>query len=189
MNATETDFQTGFLAERMGIPGTVFLGLYLLLLALVGTYALITIWPSSEGLESSGFFWGLFQISVPEDSDVRLILIAAIAGALGSFIHIATSYATYIGNRNLRRSWALWYVARPFIGMALALLVYLLVRGGLLAPSASTGDVNAHGVAGLSGLVGMFSKQASDKLKEVFDLVFTSKGDNERKDKISEVDG
>ncbi len=181
MHAGGTDFQSDNLDKLMGLPGMLLLGLYMLLLAVLGIYVLLETWPSGGQAQSTELFWGLFN--VPPGLDLRLILIAAVAGALGSFIHITTSFATYIGNRRLKRSWAIWYLARPFIGMVLAVLFYLLLRGGLLAPTASTGDMSPYGVAGICGLVGMFSKQASDKLKEVFDHVFTSKGDEEREDK------
>jgi hypothetical protein len=183
MNASGSGFQGGFLARPMGIAGIIVLALYMLLVAVLGVYVLVGIWPLGGEAPATSLFWGVLTVSVPEDLELRLIAIAATAGALGSFIHIATSYATYIGNRRLIRSWAVWYLARPFIGMVLAVLVYLLLRGGLLAPSASTGDMNPYGVAGICGLTGMFAKQAADKLREVFDNIFTAKGDAEREDK------
>jgi hypothetical protein len=52
----------------------------------------------------------------------------------------------------------------------------MAVRGGLLAAQASADAVNPYGVAALAGLVGMFSKQATDKLREVFDTLFRTVG-------------
>ena len=52
----------------------------------------------------------------------------------------------------------------------------------------SNGDqVNVYGIAAIAGLVGMFSKQAADKLGEIFNNLFRTKpgeGDDMRSDKI-----
>jgi hypothetical protein len=44
-----------------------------------------------------------------------------------------------------------------------------VVRGGFLSTGAEAGDISAFGIAAVAGVVGMFSKQAISKLKEVFD--------------------
>ena len=116
--------------------------------------------------------------------EVRLLLIALLAGALGSYIHAATSFADYVGNRKLSGNWVWWYLLRPFIGMTLALIFYFVVRGGFISPSAGGADMNPFGIAAMAGLVGMFSKQAIDKLDEVFTSLFGSKGDDKRGDKL-----
>ncbi len=119
----------------------------------------------------------------------RLILVALFAGMIGSFIHAAVSFSTYVGNRSFAISWTWWYTLRPLIGGALALVVYLVFRGALVSGSA-VDTLNAYGVAGLAALSGMFSKQAIDKLDEVFTVLFkpgTNSGDNVRKDKAVPV--
>jgi hypothetical protein len=112
--------------------------------------------------------------------EIDLLLLALIAGALGTFIHIARSYVDFVGNRTLRGSWGAWYLLYPFIGAALALTFYIAIRGGLLATGM---EVNPYGMAALSALVGMFTKQATDKLAEVFSTLF--KTDKELKDKLN----
>jgi hypothetical protein len=104
--------------------------------------------------------------------EVRLLILVAVAGALGSFIHLATSYANYLGNRQLVSSWKWWYILRPFIGSALAAIIYFAARGGLLSGVAGAGDLSPYGITALAGLTGMFSKQATDKLREVFENLF-----------------
>jgi len=110
-----------------------------------------------------------------------------IAGILGSFVHGATSLADYIGNNNFNRTWTWFYLLRPAIGMALALIFYFVVRGGFLTTSGGAKDINPYGIAALAGLVGMFSKQATDKLSEVFSTLFRAaagKGDDKRSDPL-----
>ncbi|MEV7215423.1 hypothetical protein AB0O31_20295 [Kitasatospora cineracea] len=120
-------------------------------------------------------------------SNTAMLLAVLAASGLGSFVHAATSFATYAGNRQLLPSWLPWYLLRTAIGGALALLVYFLLRGGLFANGTDGTATNPYGFAGIAGLCGLFSKQATDKLREVFDTVLTTKdgaGDDERDDKI-----
>jgi hypothetical protein len=114
-----------------------------------------------------------------------------LSGALGSYVHVATSFATYVGNRSLEMRWTWWYILRPFIGMALALIFYFVIRGGFFpaGDNENLKSVNLFGIAAVSGLVGLFSKHAADKLRELFDNLFRTvngKGDDIRKDKLGE---
>jgi hypothetical protein len=158
--------QKGFLSEPMGMFGIVLFGLYFALLSVVSAQLLIGLWPGQK--DPVSLLGGLVRVVVSEDAEARLTLVALLAGALGSFVHAATSFATYLGNRQLIRSWAGWYALRPFIGMALALIVYFLIRGGFISPSANGTAISPYGVAAVAGLAGMFSKQATDKLQDVF---------------------
>jgi len=118
--------------------------------------------------------------------DERLIFLVIVAGAIGSYIHSATSFADYVGNRKFASSWIWWYALRPFVGVALALIFYFVVRAGFLTGGAN--DVSPYGVASMAALAGMFSKQATDKLEEVFTTLFRpapGKGDAKRGDKLT----
>jgi hypothetical protein len=117
------------------------------------------------------------------DFEIRLLLIVALAGALGAYVHAAQSFVTFVGNRRIVTSWIWWYLLRPFIGMALAEVFYLVVRGGFFASTAQTQAVNVFGVAALAGMAGMFSKEATDKLHEAFKTLFQLKKEVARTDK------
>jgi hypothetical protein len=121
-------------------------------------------------------------------TELRLLLIVIIAAGLGSYIHATTSFATYIGNKAFEMSWFWWYVLRGPIGIALAIMFYAVVRGGLLSSGAIGTDVSPFGVAALASLVGMFSKQATDKLQETADSLFRTApgvGDDARGGKLT----
>ena len=105
----------------------------------------------------------------PFNEDQGMLLLAILAGCLGSYLHAAQSFAAYVGNRQARRSWVWWYVLRAPVGGALGVLFYFVIRAGLTAGST---DVNPYGVVAFGGLAGWFSKQATDKLAEVFDTLF-----------------
>ena len=114
------------------------------------------------------FAWGLFTVRATRST--ALLLLAMIMGAVGGYVHAATSFVSYIGNRQFKASWGWWYALRTTIGAALALMIYLAFRAGLLTTSGSGADaqIDPYGVAAVSALAGLFSKQATDKLEEIF---------------------
>jgi hypothetical protein len=118
-------------------------------------YLLSVVWPSNEKTEA------------------RLIWLVVISSALGSYTHTVTSFAIYSGNRRLNASWLAWYLLRPAISAALALIFYFALRAGLFSGATADQTVNPFGVAAISGMVGMFSKQATEKLGKIFDTIFT----------------
>ena len=118
--------------------------------------------------------------------ETRLLLLVLLAGALGSYIHALKSLADFIGNRTLTASWAWFYVSRPFLGMALAVIFYAALRGGFLAGSpADVKAVNPFGAFTVAALVGMFTDSATQKLAEIFDTLF--KTSDQRKDKLQKL--
>jgi len=122
---------------------------------------------------------------VPTTFDERLLLLVIIAGMLGAFVHGATSLADYLGNNAFNKNWTWFYLLRPAIGMSLALVFYFAIRGGFLSTTGGAKDINPYGIAALAGMVGMFSKQATDKLSEVFTTLFRSGGDDRREDPLN----
>jgi len=118
-------------------------------------------------------FWG------PINIETRFLLITVSAGALGSCIHLATSFVNTAGGGKLMAGWVWWYALRPGIGAALALVVYFVIRAGLIAGAgdAATASMNPHGVAAVASLSGMFAKQATEKLKEVSEQVLATHKD------------
>jgi hypothetical protein len=165
-----------------------FIGTYLLLLSSLLAYLIFVFWPEFEikdGVRIINEKYYIFQCQFSIRGESRILLLVMLTGALGSFIHAATSFVSFVGNRRLILSWRWWYVLRPFIGMALAVIFYCVIRGGFLSVGADTAEINYFGIAAVSGLVGMFSKNASDKLREVFDNLFkVERGDKDRKDKL-----
>lgn len=171
--------------------GALALGVYLLVLGIVLGSLLLALWPTVEGFTSSttpselSIRWFGAEFSI--GAEAALLLLVLVFGALGAYIHTVTSFVDYVGNRRLTSSWTWWYFLRPFIGTALALVFYVAIRGGFFAQEAQTGDVNPFGMAALAGLAGLFSKQATDKLKEVFDTLFRTAegGDAHRRDPLA----
>ncbi len=118
----------------------------------------------------------LFGAKVWMSKELQLILLALIAGAIGSYVHAVKSLSDFIGNRTLMASWFWWYITRPFLGSSMALIFYALLRGGFLAGTpADAKAVSPFGVIAVCALVGMFADKAAQKLGEIFDTLFTSK--------------
>jgi hypothetical protein len=105
--------------------------------------------------------------------EVRLLWIVIFAGALGSLIHALRSVYWYVGNRKLVWSWIGKYLMLPFAGSALAVVFYLVIRGGFFSPQAGFGNTSPFGFAAMAALVGLFSEQAVLKLQEIAETVFT----------------
>jgi hypothetical protein len=177
------------------------IGFGLLVLTIIVLYVLIASWPvlvetgPKDGPRIKKFAeFVLFGVWCDWAADKRLLFTVALAGAVGSMPPVLTSIATYVGNRRFSLNWVWWYILRAPIGVALALLFYFVVRGSLMLPTVSnasgiaqdaTTALNVYGIAAFSALAGMFSKQATDKLEEVFNAVFSRKEDVKRKDSLS----
>ncbi|MFF7390837.1 hypothetical protein ACFZAE_20665 [Streptomyces scabiei] len=173
--------------RRLSTVATAILGLFLLADVVFVCGALVTLWPAvlatvEPGAEPTATArWSPFGLGDWSlTADTAMLLAVVVCSALGSFVHAATSFATYVGNRRLYASWLWWYLLRAGIGVALALLVYLLLRGGLFAGSSGAGATNPYGFSGIAGLCGLFSKQATDKLREICDTLLSTKGDGDR---------
>lgn len=160
------------------------------LIVVVAIDILLSIWPADStaqaGSSSVAILWGALAVSIsPND---RMMLIAILMGIVGAMVHAMTSFADFVGNRRLARSWLPWYFLRPVIGSGLSLFFYVGFRAGLLTGSSTTSaDINPFGIAAIGGLAGMFSKQATDKLSEVFSTMFktsSATGDDQRGGKL-----
>src|SRR6266540_3307662 len=118
----------------------------------------------------------LFGGSFKFEREARLFLVVALAGALGGLVYSLRSLAWYAGNRNLKYSWLLTYPLQPVVSAALATITYVVARGGLIVVTTQTSSdvVNPFGFAAIGALVGLFSSQAAEWLKRIFEQVFTA---------------
>lgn len=175
--------------DHMSVHTVISLGVMFLGIAALLVYLLVILWPPAvaAGISNAAVTITLMgRWSFTISAEMRLIFLVIIAAGVGSFVHAATSFSTFVGNRTITRSWLWWYLLRHPIGISLALLFYFALRGGLFSSTAGVEVINPFGTVAIAGLVGMFSKQATDKLRELFDVLFRTNvdaGDHERKDK------
>lgn len=106
-------------------------------------------------------------------TEMDLLFLVMACGALGATLHALYSFCDYVGNRRFQISWTLWYLGRLPIGMAVATVLYLALRGGFTGFSGGLKDLNIYGIAGIAALTGMFSRQAVTKLAEISNTIFT----------------
>lgn len=164
--AQETGRQTERDPRAVGPIAILGLMLYLVAFSAVLLYGLIRFWPATQsGDPTQQLDLLLAQVAVSDE--VRLLLIVAMAGALGAMVHTLRSFYWYVGNRTLLWSWVAKYMLLPVVGATLSLVFYLVVRGGFFSTEATVDTTSPFGFAALSGLVGMFSEQAVLKLKRV----------------------
>jgi hypothetical protein len=124
--------------------------------------------------------------------ETLLVIIMMISGAMGACLFSIWAASHHLGTENdfdyVR--YRAWYFTRPFLGAGIAFIFYLLVRGGLLTIGEAVLALNIVVIAGLSGLVGMFSEQALLKLLEVADALFgpAKKAENPETEAAEELD-
>jgi hypothetical protein len=111
----------------------------------------------------------------------NLIIVNTLFGILGGSTYGLASITTWIGNNKYERSWTLWYVSRPIIGGALALIFYFLLRAGLVGGFPI--NVGDFGFAAISIIIGLLTTTAMKKLRDVFDVLF---GIAKRKDEMGD---
>lgn len=103
---------------------------------------------------------------------VQILLVVMVVGALGGLMHVFRSFYWYVGNRTLKNSWLLMYFLLPFNGAGLAVLFYLIVRGGFSTQTSATPS-SVDWYAAMAALVGMFSEEALLKLRQIAGAFFT----------------
>jgi hypothetical protein len=173
-----TSREVAALAVAVGVVGFV----------LVAT--LIAIFPAAKaatatdasGAQAVPLLFGLVRPTLNPES--MLLLLVVLASATGSFVHVATSFANYAGRNRFETSWLTWYLLRCPIGAALATVFYFVVRAGFFSGDAPSSAVNVYGIAAVAGFVGLFSRQATDKLRELFDTLFKTDGADQEVDPV-----
>ncbi len=164
-------------ASAVGPIGIVLMMAYEISLGTSLLYSLLAFWPSPTPAGGSAatsspatfLFW-----TFPISDEVRLLLIVALAGAIGSLVHVVRSLSWYVGNRKLVRSWLAKYILLPFVGTTLALVFYFVIRAGFFSPAGPVEQTNPFHLAALAALAGMFSDQVAEKLREVLETLLTT---------------
>jgi hypothetical protein len=123
--------------------------------------------------------WNLFLLGNSNISqEAQLLLMVLFIGAFGSCVYALKSLADFQGDKKLYESWFNYYSIQPFEGSGIALLMYLVIRGGFLTGTgADVKAVNVFGMCAIAGLAGAFSDTAFLKLREVFQTLFKPKDD------------
>ena len=147
---------TGRLSSPLVGPiGFLLTAVYLILLSIFLVAAMVYCWA--------------FSIS----DEGHLLLVVVLAGALGGQVRSLRSFAWYVGNKELKRSWLTQYILTPFVGAILATISYFIIRGCFCPANSTVQQINIYGFAGLASLVGIASEPIALKLKQVANTLFT----------------
>ena len=145
------------------------LTLVMLALGAVVLYSLWALWPSGKGEEQTVTLFGAhFTVS----SEQIFFVMVALSGALGGLVHTVRSFSMYVGTRSLRWSWIPFNLLLPVVGALGGTVFYLVFRGGLFSSSTQATAANPYGFAAVAALVGLFSEQAMEKLKQIAQEMF-----------------
>jgi len=163
------------------LAGILFIVPFILVALFISAWPQFIISGSTTTLKPSWLLRGVLGTNL----EIRLLFIVAVAGALGSSIQTAKSYAGHVAAGRFNANFISWYFMRFPVGIGLALLVYLVIRGGFLTGSFSASadvatNVNPFGIAAISALTGMFAREASAKLSEVFSNTFSGDDDDDK---------
>ena len=100
-----------------------------------------------------------------------MMIPVALMGALSGSIHGIASLNAHAGKGDLDSKWTSFYVGRPFVGAAMAVVTALVLKGGLEEFDAK----NDMALMSWAALAGLYSQPALEKLKEFFDTLFRTR--------------
>ncbi len=174
---------------RYRLLAAAFAAVYSALILSFGTYSVVSFWPANS-TELTNTTVTLAFRGMPGSFSVGpetlLILIMIIVGAMGACVFSLFAVAHHLGaQKDFNGSWLAWYLVRPFVGAGLSVIYYFLQRGGVLSLGASLQNLNLAVVAGVAGIIGMFSEQALHKLQDLADTLFGAAPSNENAEQLS----
>lgn len=170
-------------AQYVGLSGTILLLTIIGLFSLASAYLLLQIILGQElhdrlaqGTARFSFLTWAFLIS----QDARLILMTALAGALGSSMGALQLIYRDVSHRELAWRWVLQYILQPFGGAVLGTVFYLVMRGLFFSPRATVSDLNPYSFIAVSAMAGLVFTQTLAKITQVAQAVFGDSPTNAR---------
>ena len=173
-------------APATGEPGVCFpqsatlpIGLWLVVISLLliaGLFEVLSPNPTITWLSTGSGSGG----SGTASAEMRNLFVTIFAAGVGSMITTILGYLKHASERrDFMLSFVPWYFARPLIGILLGVVFYFVLKGGLLVTvgTATASNINVYGLGALAALVGLFSKNAVEKLRDVFGTLFTTEAD------------
>jgi hypothetical protein len=112
----------------------------------------------------------MFSYTYGQPFSPWLFLLVVLAGGIGASLHALRSLYWYTGNRKVVESWLLMYLLLPWTGALMATVFYLIISAGLMTPDQASNPLIAVGIA---VVIGMFSREAAQKLENIADAVLT----------------
>jgi hypothetical protein len=171
-------------------PGNVYVPYYMIVflfvlsgaLAVLVLYSLVTWWPeavkagpnageTSRASQSVAWLWWEGNVQ----RETLFFVVVALGGMLGGLVHTFRSLSWYVGNRNLLWSWVPFNLMLPVVGALGGTIFYVVLRAGLFSPSGSAEEASPFGFTAVAMLVGLFSEEAMEKLRQIAANVFAER--------------
>jgi hypothetical protein len=148
----------------------IVLGFFLLIIPVVLVFFIIDFWPVKAAANTWSNTTMILGLYLP--FHLRMLVLVLLAGGLGSYIHVATSFSYHIAKGDFEPHWYWWYWMRIPIGATLALVTLMIIEGQLFVPPTANSDAAPFTTIGIAALIGLFSRHAVEKLRDIFDVVF-----------------
>jgi len=157
---------------------------FLAFVAIAALFVLLAIWPKTVtnnpgNVTSYNYTRPFFGLASEPNAnpELDLLLVVICSGIIGAIVQTLASLVQHKSASDLGARWEGWYYSRPPLAIGLALMVYFLVRGGLLSLStvslgADPTHINVFAVAAVSAIAGMFTDEANKRLGKVVDALF-----------------
>jgi len=158
------------------VPHYVIVFLFVLsgALAVLVLYSLVTWWPqATKAGQSQPVSWLWWDGRV--ERETLFFAVVALGGMLGGLVHTFRSLSWYVGNRNLLWSWVPFNLMLPVVGALGGTIFYVVLRAGLFSPSGSADEASPFGFTAVAMLVGLFSEEAMEKLRQIAANVFAER--------------
>jgi hypothetical protein len=143
---------------------TIVTATWLLVLSVISLLALLWTFSAPPWLGS------LPLVFTADATDILVTMLAATVGSLITTILAFLEHASYKGD--FKRAFVPWYVARPLMGMLLGVVFFFVLKAGLWTLAGDPPKISLQGLAAIGSLVGLFSKYAIEKLRELFETTF-----------------
>ena len=123
------------------LVGSIFV--YNVVLSVLALCLLATIWPSSGANQSASQSlpaetFRTFILSATISGEVIVILIVMLMGALGALVYTSTALVGHVAHDGKaadpdkwKDSYTLWYLVHPLLGASVAVIFYMVLRGGV----------------------------------------------------------
>jgi hypothetical protein len=139
---------------------------------------------TGEAEDSEGALEGATpESSFPAFAEAReanaLFVAVLAAGITGGAVFSLRSHTIHVARRTHDHSWGLWNLARPFLGGALAVIFFFLIRAGFVQ-NGEVGALRPEGFIALAALVGLFTDQAWARMRIVAESLFAKRDDDTR---------
>jgi Na+-driven multidrug efflux pump len=154
-------------------------GIYTLILFILAMLSMLSVWPGTTrelamNMTTTRTITFMFLLPARVGPELLLAVTTVLAGFIGACVYSLYAIILHLSppKKDFDKNWTGWYVLRPIVGAGLALIVYVLIRGGLLSVGSNVSNLNFLGFTGFSFIVGLFTEPTMHKLNDLADTMF-----------------